>query len=163
MTKRRVVVSGMGMISPNGLTVEDSWRATIEGVSGVRDIISFDASEYTTRICARPVGFDPTKYLPEKEVRRSDTFSHYAVAASSQALDDSGLDLDTIDRHRIGVAIGSGIGGIGVIANSNERLVEGGPRKVSPFFIPGGIANMAAGQVSIRFGLKGPNIAIVTA
>jgi 3-oxoacyl-[acyl-carrier-protein] synthase II len=162
-SKRRVVVTGLGMISPNGSSVESSWRATIEGVSGVGLIKSFDTTNFSTRICAEPSDFDISLYIPEKEVRKFDMFSHYAVAASDQAMKDSGLDMNRMDPHRAGVAMGSGIGGINVIAGNNERLVEGGPRKVSPFFIPAGIANMAAGQVSIRFGLKGPNICIVTA
>lgn len=163
MMKRRVVITGMGMLSPVGLTVEESWRNVLAGKSGVKLVEGFDVSNFSTRIAAQVTGFDPTVYLTPKEARKLDTFVLYAVGAATQALEDSALTVTDANSHRIGVAIGSGIGGLPFIERSHQAITEGGPRKISPFFIPGAIINMASGYVSISKGLKGPNIAVVTA
>lgn len=163
MQKRRVVVTGLGMITPLGLTVQDTWDNILKGKSGVRPIDAFDPSRLTTRFSASVQGFDPDRYLTSKESRKIDRFIQYAFDASKQALEDSGLVITEENSPRVGVAIGSGIGGLPLIEKNHDALLEGGPRKISPFFIPSAIINMAAGFVSIKFKLKGPNIAIVTA
>lgn len=164
MTKRRVVVTGLGMLSPLGLSVDESWKGIIEGKSGVKPIETFDVSAYSSRISGSVRGFNPESYnISPKDARKMDLFVQYAVAASIQAIEDAGLQIAEEDVHRIGVAIGSGIGGMPMIEKTYQALLEGGPRKVSPFFVPGAIINMAAGQLSIRYGFKGPNIAIVSA
>ncbi len=163
MQKRKVVVTGLGIISPLGLSVKETWDGILQGKSGVRPITSFDASRLTTRFSASVQGFDPDQYLSSKESRRIDQFIQYAYAASKEALEDSGLVVTEENSPRIGVAIGSGIGGLPLIEKNHDALLMGGPRKISPFFIPSAIINMAAGFVSIKFNLKGPNIAIVTA
>ncbi|MBA2654847.1 MAG: beta-ketoacyl-ACP synthase II [Gammaproteobacteria bacterium] len=163
MAKRRVVVTGMGMITPLGLTVKETWEGITAGKSGIRLIKHFDASESPVKFCGNVENFDATQFMNPKDVRRLDTFIHYGVAAAKQAIEDSHLDFDTEDLDRIGIAIGSGIGGLPIIERNCQILEDSGPRKISPFFIPGTIINMVAGYVSIMYGLKGPNIAIVTA
>ncbi len=163
MSKRRVVVTGLGVVSPVGNTVEASWNSILKGKSGVGPITRFDASSYATRIAAEVKDFDPSLSLSKKEARKLDLFVQFAVEASRQALDDSGIEVNECNADRIGVAIGSGIGGMYEIERNHSLLLDHGPRCVSPFFIPGSIINMAPGYVSINYGLKGPNIAIVTA
>lgn len=163
MTKRRVVVTGLGMISPVGLTVADSWDAILHGKSGVGKIERFDPSNYTAQISASVHGFDPTVYMEEKNVRKNDLFIQFGIAASVQAIEDANLDVNPANAHRVGVAIGSGIGGLPEIERAHNTLNTTGPRRVSPFFIPSAIINMVAGQVSIRYGFTGPNFAVVTA
>lgn len=165
MSKRRVVVTGVGMVSPLGNSAEESWQNLVAGRSGARPVESFDVSEFPTRFAATVVGFDPTVYLPAKDVKRLSTFIHFALGASCQALEDAGLGAvgESQDADRSGVAVGSGIGGLpGIEANHLEYL-NGGCRKISPFFVPGHIINMAAGTISLHYGLRGPNIAVVTA
>lgn len=163
MNKRRVVVTGMGALTPVGLNVEDTWRNILAGVSGVGPIEDFDTTEYSTKIWAKVKHFDIEKFVPLKDARKMDLFTQYGVAAADEAMLDSGLNIDEKMACRIGVAVGAGIGGIQTITNNQDKLVAGGPRKVSPFFIPAGIINMVAGQISIRHNLKGPNISVVTA
>ncbi len=161
--KRRVVVTGLGMVTPLGLTVHDTWQALIAGKSGAGPITQFDASQYTTRFAASVKNFDSTPYLNPKDARKFDIFVQYAVAATKQAMDDSGLVITEALAPRVGVAVGSGIGGLPSIEKTHQTILESGPRRVSPFFIPGTIINMAAGLVSMQFQAKGPNISIVTA
>lgn len=163
MNKRRVVVTGVGMVTPVGLNVEESWKNILSGVSGVGLVEDFDASDYSTKIWAKVKNFDIEKYVPLKDARKMDVFTQYGVAAADEAISDAGLVIDAPLSLRTGVAVGAGIGGIQTITNNQEKLLEGGPRKVSPFFIPAGIINMVAGQISIRHRLKGPNISVVTA
>ena len=159
----RVVVTGLGVVSPVGLNVADFWKSLCEGKSGVDKITKFDASGFDTRIAAELKGFNPENYMDKKEVRRADPFAQYAIAASSEALRDAGLDLDKVDRDRVGVLIGTGIGGIGTFETQHAALLEKGPSRVSPFFIPMMIADMASGLVSMKFLVKGPNYATVSA
>ncbi|HEV2613282.1 MAG TPA: beta-ketoacyl-ACP synthase II [Gammaproteobacteria bacterium] len=161
--KRRVVVTGLGMVTPLGLTTDETWQALLAGKSGVGPITQFDASQYTTRFAASVKNFDPTVYLNPKEARKFDIFIQYAVAATKQAMDDSGLQITDSIASRVGVAIGSGIGGLPSMEKTLHILAESGPRRISPFFIPGTIINMAPGLVSMQFGAKGPNISIVSA
>lgn len=163
MSKRRVVVTGLGAITPLGLNVQDTWQGILQGHSGVGLIDHFDATNFSTKIIAKIKDFDPCQYLSAKEVRKTDGFTQLGIAASDQALQDSGLAVNEDNNKRIGVAVGSGIGGISTLTNNYAQLVNHGPRRVSPFFIPAGIINMVAGQISIKYGLKGPNISIVTA
>lgn len=166
MSKRRVVVTGMGIISPVGNTVDDAWNAICEGRSGIAEITEFDASAMNTRIAGEIRDFDVETIMPRKEARKFDKFVHYGMAASVQALAQAGIDAEGahgLNRDRIGCAIGAGIGGIATIEKTTENYLRGGPRKVSPFFIPGAIVNMIGGYLSIQYGLRGPNIAIVTA
>lgn len=163
MSSRRVVVTGLGLITPVGNDVETAWSAIKEGKSGINTIEHFDTSDFSTRFGGTIKDFDCTDYMAAKDARRMDTFMHYGVAAGVQAIQDSGLDETNLDPKRGGVAIGSGIGGIGSIEETTHIIQESGPRKVSPFFVPGSIVNMVAGTLSIRFGLQGPNIAVVTA
>jgi len=161
--QRRVVVTGVGLISPVGIGTAETWHALLAGTSGVGPITRFDASELTTQIAGEVRGFDPADYLERKEIKKSDTFIHYALAAAGHALEDSGLVIDGDNAERVGVMIGSGIGGLPLIETMHSILLERGPSRVSPFFIPGLIVNMAAGQVSIRYGAKGPNSSPCTA
>lgn len=161
--KRRVVVTGMGMVTPVGLTVAESWQNILNGVSGVGLVEGFDATDYPTKIWAKVKNLDVEAYIPAKDARKMDPFTQYGMIAAQEAMKDSGLVMDTQLSLRAGVAVGAGIGGIQTITHNFERLVEGGPRRVSPFFIPAGIINMLAGQISIEHQLKGPNIAVVTA
>ena len=163
MAKRRVVVTGMGMVSPLGLDVQSSWKAILEGKSGVGHITHFDATGYPVRIAAEVKGFEPTKYIEQKEVKKMDRFIHFAIAATEMALADSGLKITPDNSERIGIVIGSGMGGLPAIEYYHQMLLEKGWKRVSPFFIPMVIINLAAGQISIRFGIKGPNLAVTTA
>lgn len=163
MTKRRVVVTGLGLISPNGNTVADSWAWVKEGKSGIGPIERFDVSAFSTRFGGEIRDFDIGSYIEPKEARKSDPFIHYGIAAAEQAIADSAFDEGSVDPHRVGVAIGSGIGGINTIETNYDRWSQGGPRKISPFFVPATIINMISGHVSIRHGFCGPNIAVVTA
>ena len=165
MSQRRVVVTGMGIVSPVGSTIDTAWNAICNGRSGISTVASFDAGHMKTRIAGEVVDFDATNYLDLREIKRMDSFVHYGFAASVDALRDSGL-LDEsagFDPERIGCAVGSGIGGLKTIEDTTEVYLKGGPRKVSPFFIPGSIINMIGGYVSLKYNLKGPNLAIVTA
>ncbi|HHB1594277.1 TPA: beta-ketoacyl-ACP synthase II [Vibrio campbellii] len=163
MSKRRVVVTGMGMLSPVGNTVESSWKALLAGQSGIVNIEHFDATNFSTRFAGLVKDFDCTEYMSKKDARKMDLFIQYGIAAGIQALDDSGLEITEENAARVGVAIGSGIGGLDLIETGHTALVEKGPRKVSPFFVPSTIVNMVAGNLSIMRGLRGPNIAISTA
>lgn len=163
MTRRRVVVTGLGCISPVGNTVSDAWDNLVNGRSGITGITRFDASSFPVRIAGEVKGFDVGAYLSPKEARRMDVFIHYGMAAGIQALKDSGLEVTDENADRVGVSIGSGIGGLPMIEDTHNDFLAGGPRKISPFFIPGTIINMISGNLSIMFGLKGPNIAVVTA
>ena len=163
MSKRRVVVTGMGMLTPVGLNVQETWQNILAGVSGVGMVEDFDTSDYSTKIWAKVKNFNVENHVSSKDARKMDLFTQYGVAAADEAILDSGLNIDEDLSRRMGVAVGAGIGGIQTITNNQDRLVEGGPRKVSPFFIPAGIINMVAGQISIKHNLKGPNISIVTA
>lgn len=161
--KKRVVVTGYGMVSPIGLSAKESFYNAINGVSGVDNITRFDASGYPVRIAAEVKGFVPENYVDKKEVKKYDLFSLYALAAAQEALIHSGLKLENIDPFRFGVSVGSGIGGLGTIEQYEESLLNRGYRGVSPFFIPTAVINMAGGNIAIKFGLKGPNYATVTA
>ncbi|MCG3722895.1 beta-ketoacyl-ACP synthase II [Vibrio cincinnatiensis] len=163
MSKRRVVVTGMGMLSPVGNTVESSWKALLAGQSGIVNIEHFDTTNFSTRFAGLVKGFNCEEYMSKKDARKMDLFIQYGIAAGIQALDDSGLEITPENAHRIGVAIGSGIGGLDLIESGHQALIEKGPRKVSPFFVPSTIVNMVAGNLSIMRGLRGPNIAISTA
>jgi 3-oxoacyl-[acyl-carrier-protein] synthase II len=163
LNKRRVVVTGVGMITPLGVGNEPTWQGLIEGRSGIGLITKFDVSAYPCRIAGEVRGFHAEDYIEKKEIKKSDTFIHYAVAASQMAFDDSGLDMAREDSDRVGVIIGSGIGGLPLIEETHTKLMERGPSRISPFFIPGLIVNLAGGQVSIRFGAKGPSSAPATA
>ncbi|CAH8189139.1 beta-ketoacyl-(acyl carrier protein) synthase II [Vibrio aestuarianus] len=163
VSKRRVVVTGMGMLSPVGNTVESSWKALLAGQSGIVNIDHFDATNFSTRFAGLVKDFDCEAYMSKKDARKMDLFIQYGIAAGIQALDDSGLTVTEENAPRIGVAIGSGIGGLDLIEKGHQSLVEKGPRKVSPFFVPSTIVNMVAGNLSIMRGLRGPNIAISTA
>jgi 3-oxoacyl-[acyl-carrier-protein] synthase II len=162
-TRRRVVVTGLGIISPLGLGVDQSWQNMIAGRSGITEITRFDASKIASRIAGEVKDFDVEAYMSPKEARRVDTFIRYGVAAAAQALTDSGIELPAEDLERIGVNIGSGIGGLPMIESTHDDYLAGGARKISPFFIPASIINMISGTVSIQYGLRGPNLAIVTA
>ncbi len=161
--RRRVVVTGVGLVSPLGVGTAENWRALMEGKSGIGPITRFDASEYPTRIAGEVKGFDPLDYMDKKDVKKSDAFIHYALAATQFAMADSGLVIDESNADRVGVVIGSGIGGLPLIETMHQTLIERGPNRVSPFFIPGLIVNMAAGQVSIRHNARGPNTSPATA
>lgn len=164
MSKRKVVVTGLGIVSPVGSTISSAWGNIIAGKSGITRITRFDASNFTSQIAGEVKDFDIHQYLSVKEARRMDVFIHYGMAASIQAAKDAGIDdITQLDAERIGVNIGSGIGGLPMIENTDSAYHAGGPRKISPFFIPSTIINMIAGNLSIMFGYKGPNIAIVTA
>lgn len=161
--KRRVVVTGLGVISPIGNNVPSAWAGLLAGKSGVGPITRFDASALHCRIAGEVKGFDVTSVMSAKEARRLDTFIHYGVAAATEALRDCGLDVTDANRDRIGCVIGSGIGGLPMIEENHSELLNRGPRRVSPFFVPGSIINMIGGTISIMYGLRGPNLAIVTA
>jgi 3-oxoacyl-[acyl-carrier-protein] synthase II len=163
MSRRRVVVTGLGMLSPIGNDVPSSWAAALAGTSGAGLIDSFDASEYPVRIAACVKNFDPGTVMDRKEVRRIDTFIQYGLAAGVEAIRDAGLPEHPADADRYGVSIGSGIGGINTIEETHSTLLKSGPRRVSPFFVPASVINMISGNLSIRFGYRGPNLAVVTA
>lgn len=163
MSRRRVVITGMGMLSPLGNDVPSSWQGILAGRSGIGLIEHMDLSAYSTRFGGSVKNFDVEQYLPAKEARKLDLFIQYGLAASFQAVRDSGLEINDANRERIGVAMGSGIGGLTNIENSCKALIEQGPRRISPFFVPGSIINMVSGFLSIHLGLQGPNYAIATA
>ena len=163
MTRRRVVVTGLGLVSPVGNTVAESWRAIVEGRSGIAPLTHFDVADYPTRFGGSIKDFDVTLYVSAKEARRMDPFIHYGMAAGSQAIDDAGLQIEEGNADRVGVIIGSGIGGLPGIEKGYQSYVDGGPRKISPFFVPSNIINMVSGDLSIKFGIKGPNYSIVSA
>ena len=163
MTKRRVVVTGLGLVTPVGIGVNESWKNIISGVSGISTITKFDPTNFPSKIAGEVKNFDASMYLNSKDARRMDTFIQFGLVAGIEAFKDSGIVVTDENEGRIGVSIGSGIGGINLIESTNDLYDKGGPRKVSPFFIPGTIINMISGNLSIIFGLKGPNLAIVTA
>jgi 3-oxoacyl-[acyl-carrier-protein] synthase II len=160
---RRVVVTGIGLVCGSGNTKEEVWAGLLAGRSHVGHITRFDTSNFPVRIASEVKNFDPLNFMEKKEVKKMDFFIHYAVAAAQEAMDDSGLEITGENETRVGSYIGSGIGGFGVIEREHEKYLKGGPGKISPFFIPAAIVNLAAGQVSIRFGAKGPNSATCTA
>ncbi|WP_221795065.1 beta-ketoacyl-ACP synthase II [Oceanobacter mangrovi] len=162
MTKRRVVVTGMGTVNPLGLDVETTWQALCQGQSGIGPITHFDASSYSTRIAGVVKDFDVSAVMSAKEARKLDLFLQYALVATDQALKDAALPEST-DYNRVGVAVGSGIGGLNTIEQNYQQLEKSGPRRVSPFLVPSAVINMAAGNIAIRYGLQGPNFAITTA
>ena len=163
MSNKRVVVTGLGMLTPLGNTVDSTWVAIQNGKTGIGPIEHFNVSDFGTRFGGSLKNFDCANYMEPKDARRMDVFMQYGIAAGIQAFEDSGLDADKYDSERFGVAIGSGIGGIKTIEDTSLLIRDAGPRKVSPFFVPGSIINMISGNLSIRFGLKGPNIAVTTA
>ncbi len=163
MSKRRVVVTGLGMITPLANTVTDTWDKILQGKSGINMITHFDVSEFSVRIGGSIKDFDETKYIPKKDIKKMDPFIRYGMAAGSQAIEDSGLEINENNAPRVGVAIGSGIGGLFGIEKGTQQFMGGGPRKISPFYVPSNIINMISGNLSIKYGAKGPNFAIVTA
>jgi 3-oxoacyl-[acyl-carrier-protein] synthase II len=163
LSRRRVVVTGLGIVSPVGTGVPQAWKSILAGQSGITRITRFDPSPFSSQIAGEVKGFDPAQYLSAKEARRFDTFIHYGLAGAIEAIKDSGLDFEREQREQIGVCIGSGIGGLPMIEETHQAMLASGPRKVSPFFIPGSIINLISGQLSIMYGLKGPNLAVVTA
>jgi len=163
LSRRKVVITGLGIISPVGNTVEQAWQNILAGRSGIDKITRFDASTFSTQIAGEVRDFDVSKYIPLKDARRMDAFIHYGIAAAIDAMKDAGLEANPADADRIGVAIGSGIGGLPMIENTRDDFNASGIRKVSPFFVPGSIINMISGNLSIMYGLKGPNLAIVSA
>jgi 3-oxoacyl-[acyl-carrier-protein] synthase II len=163
MSKRRVVITGLGVVSPVGTGVATAWKNLIAGKSGITRITKFDPSAFACQIAGEVDDFNVTDFIPAKDARRMDTFIQYGLAAGIEAFKDSGLVVTEENAERIGVEIGSGIGGLGTIETTNDSFDEGGPRKISPFFIPGTIINMISGNLSIMLGLKGPNVAVVTA
>ena len=163
MSQRRVVVTGLGIVSPVGLSIVDAWDNITSGRSGIRPITSFDVSDFSVRFGGTIEGFDVSEYVAKKDARKMDIFLHYGVAAGIQAFRDAGLVVSEQNAERIGVSIGSGIGGLLGIEKNYDAYKNGGPRKISPFFAPSSITNMISGNLSIMYGLKGPNIAMVTA
>jgi 3-oxoacyl-[acyl-carrier-protein] synthase II len=161
--RRRVVITGLGVISPLGLDTPSTWTALLAGRSGIGPITGFDPSAFSSRIAGEVKGFVPENYVDKKDAKKMDTFIHFAIAASKEAMADSGLVVDAANAERVGVYIGSGIGGLHVYESTHREYLEKGPRRISPFFIPAMIINLAAGQVSILFGAKGPNLAVATA
>ena len=160
---RRVVVTGIGLVSSLGIGTDANWAALGAGTSGIGTITKFDASQFATQIAGEVRGFDPLQFIEKKDVKKMDVFIQYAIAASQFAMDDASVAITQENAGRVGVFIASGIGGFTTIEREHKALLEGGPRKISPFFIPSAIINLAAGQVSIRFGAKGPNSATCTA
>ncbi len=163
MEKKRVVVTGLGLITPVGIGVDASWHGLIEGRSGIRLITQFDASQFPTKIAGEVVGFNPEDFIETKEIKKMDRFIHFAVAAATMAMNDSGLKITEANAERTGVVVGSGMGGLHTIEHYHSAFLEKGPRRISPFFIPMLVVNLASGQISIRFGAKGPNSAVATA
>ena len=163
MSRRKVVITGLGIISPVGNTIEQAWQNILAGRSGIDKITRFDASTFSTHIAGEVKDFDVSKYIPVKDARRMDTFIHYGMAAGIEAIKDAGLEANPANADRIGISIGSGIGGLPMIENTRDEFNASGIRKVSPFFVPGSIINMISGNLSIMYGYKGPNIAIVSA
>ena len=163
MKYKRVVVTGLGAISPLGLNVKTSWEAALAGKSGIKKMTAYDASRFSSQIAGTIDGFDVTQYMPAKEAKKMDPFIHYGIAASSEAIEDAGLEITENNAERIGIAIGSGIGGLPGIEKGHTVFLKGGPRRISPFFVPSNITNMIAGNLSVKYGIKGPNYGIVTA
>src|SRR5258706_13569658 len=163
MSKRKVVVTGLGIVSPVGIGVAEAWKNVLKGVSGVGPITKFDASLLPTRIAAEVKIFNSADWMPLKETRRSDLFIHYGLAATRLALDDAGFTIDDSNGERVGVNVGSGIGGLPMIEDNIREMIAKGPRRISPFFVPGSIINMVAGLISIQYGAKGPNVSMVSA
>jgi 3-oxoacyl-[acyl-carrier-protein] synthase II len=163
VSNRRVVVTGIGLVSSLGIGTSENWAALLAGRSGVETITKFDASQFATKIAGEVRGFDPLQFIEKKDVKKMDVFIQYAIAASQFAIDDAQLKVEPHNATRVGVFIASGIGGFTTIEREHKALLDGGPRKISPFFIPSAIINLAAGQVSIRYGAKGPNSATCTA
>lgn len=163
MARKRVVVTGMGLVTPLGTNLDESWQGILAGRSGVAPIDTFDTSAFTTRFGAQVKGFEVEDYMPRKDARKMDLFIQYGMAAAIQAIADAGIETTEENANRIGCAIGSGIGGLPMIEKNHDALQKGGPRKISPFFVPGSIINMISGNLAIRFGFRGPNIAITTA
>jgi 3-oxoacyl-[acyl-carrier-protein] synthase II len=163
MLNRRVVITGLGLVSSLGIGTDANWAALLAGRSGVTRVTRFDVTAFATQIAAEVKDFDPLQFVDKKDVKKMDVFIQYAVAASQFAMDDSGLRITPGNAADIGVFLGSGIGGFSTIEREHKALLDGGPRRISPFFIPSAIINLAAGQVSIRFGAKGPNLATCTA
>ena len=163
MTKRRVVITGLGAVSPVGLSVKESWEAILAGKSGIAKITNFDISSFPSQIAGQVKGFDVKQYLSAKDAKKMDPFIHYGIAAATQAIEDAGLEITETNAERIGVAIGSGIGGLPGIEKGHNAYLKAGVRKISPFFVPANITNMISGNLSVKYGLKGPNYAIVTA
>jgi 3-oxoacyl-[acyl-carrier-protein] synthase II len=163
MTNRRVVVTGLGLITPLGIGVDSSWKNILNGISGITNITKFNASDFKSQVAGEVKDFDPDAYLNSKDSRRMDTFIQFGLVAGIEAIKDSGIEVTEENSERIGVSIGSGIGGINQIETTSDAFDQGGPRKVSPFFVPGTIINMISGNLSIMYGLKGPNVSIVTA
>lgn len=163
MKKRRVVITGLGLITPVGIGVTESWNNIIAGVSGISNITKFDASNFSSKVAGEVKNFESNNFLNPKDARRMDTFIQYGLVAGIEAFKDSGLEVTDKNAERIGVSIGSGIGGINLIESTSDIFNARGPRKVSPFFVPGTIINMISGNLSIMYGLKGPNVSIVTA
>ncbi|MEW6591816.1 MAG: beta-ketoacyl synthase N-terminal-like domain-containing protein, partial [Pseudomonadota bacterium] len=163
MSKRRVVVTGLGIISPVGNTIPEAWDNLVAGRTGIARIARFDPSLFAAHMAGEVKNFDVEQYLNPKEARRMDTFIQYGMAAGIQAIRDSGIEVTEANAERIGINIGSGIGGLPLIEETHSLLLESGPRKISPFFIPGSIINMISGNLSILYGIKGPNLAVVTA
>jgi len=163
MTKRRVVITGIGVISPVGHTAEETWKNLLEGKSGIDYITNFDAEQYATKIAAEVKNYDVSQYFDSKDARKMDPFTQYALIAAREAIGDSGLNLEKEDRDRIGVIVGSGIGGLQTFEQEHQKLVEKGPRRISPFFIPQMISDIAAGYISMEYNLKGPNYSMVSA
>ena len=163
MSNRRVVITGLGLLTPVGNTVEESWKNIIAGKSGIAPITAFDASQFSARISGSVKNFDPSPYIAPKDLKKMATFIHFGLAAGMQALDDSGLQVTEENADMIGVAIGSGIGGLPYIEKQRDIFIASGPRKISPFFVPSSIINMVSGNLSIMRGLRGPNISIVSA
>ncbi len=163
MSNRRVVVTGLGIVSPTGNTVESTWSSIVSGKSGIGPITSFDVSKYSTRFGGSIKDLDIDEYIIPKDRRKMDPFIQYGIIAGIQAINDSGLQITDSNRYRVGAAIGSGIGGMGSIENTRDLINERGPKRISPFFVPGSIINMIAGNLSIKYGFQGPNLSIVTA
>jgi len=163
MSKRRVVVTGLGLVSPVGIGHTVAWENLVKGQSGIGPITRFDPSALPTRIAAEVKGFDPAQWMPPKEIRRADTFIHYGIAATRLALEDAGFAIDASNAERVGVNVGSGIGGLPMIEDNILEMGAKGPRRISPFFVPGSIINMVAGLISIQVGAKGPNVSMVSA
>ena len=163
MSKRRVVITGLGIVSPVGVGISNVWQNIVAGKSGITNITHFDASAFACQVAGEVKNFDVTQYLPAKDARRMDKFIHFGLVAGIEALKDSGLEVTDQNSERIGVNIGSGIGGLPMIEATHDDYLAGGPRKISPFFIPGSIINMISGNLSVMFGLKGPNLAMVSA
>jgi 3-oxoacyl-[acyl-carrier-protein] synthase II len=163
MSRRRVVVTGLGIIAPVGIGVDECWRNILGGRSGIGRITRFDASTFPSQIAGEVKGFDVTKYLSGKEARRYDTFIHYGLVAAMEAVKDAGLETYAGDKERVGVCIGSGIGGLPLIEETHNHYLQGGVRKISPFFVPGSIINMISGLASIHYGFQGPNLGTVSA